>query len=414
MLLLGATGGTRTRTPSRTTDFKSGASTIPPPWRKRFELYALSRYCQGSGEKAKGTAQSGSRFHPSPALTCFVRLEARGELFIGANHLKSMKRALLGLLTLLISGVAETGAQVTTPLNVAAAAAYSFEQRGDAVLVIQRGEIVFEEYQNGFSASQPHLLASGTKSFSGALLVAAQADGLIASVDERVSDTILEWRGDPLKKEVTLRQLLSLTSGLASKSADGVPSYAAAVQLPIGGAARFAYGPAPFQVFGEVMRRKLQPSGETVTQYLNRRVLQPIGLRVGAWANAASGQPNLPSGAALTAREWVKFGQLLGQNGVWNNQSVLPSELLQSLFQGSKINPAYGLTFWLNAAGVGAGRNADFSSGLAPAAPKDLLMAAGAGNQRLYIVPSLDLVIVRFGRNAPYSDAEFMARLLNR
>ena len=315
---------------------------------------------------------------------------------------------------LVTASAGRISAQPATTLNVVAAAAYSYEQRGDAVLVMQRGKIVFEEYQNGFSASQPHLLASGTKSFGGALLVAAQADGLIASVDERVSDTILEWRGDPLKKEVTLRQLLSLTSGLVSKSADGVPSYAAATQLPIGGAVGFAYGPAPFQVFGEVMRRKLQPSGQTVTQYLDRRVLQPIGLRVGAWTNAASGQPNLPSGASLTAREWIKYGQLLEQNGVWDNQAILRSDLLQTLFQGSKINPAYGLTFWLNAAGVGAGRNTDFSSGIAPAAPLDLVMAAGAGNQRLYIVPALDLVIVRFGRNAPYSDAEFMERLLNR
>ncbi len=279
---------------------------------------------------------------------------------------------------------------------------------------MQRGKIVFEAYQNGFSADQPHLLASGTKSFSGALLVAAIEDKLIANVDECVSDTILEWRGDPLKAQVTLRQLLSLTSGLASKSGAGVPSYAAAVALPIGDAAKFHYGPAPFQVFGEVLRRKLQSKGETVTQYLNRRAMQPIGLRVGAWTNADGGQPNLPSGASLTAREWIKFGQLLEQNGVWNSQAILRGDLLQTLFQGSKINLAYGLTFWLNAAGIGAGGNTDFSSGIAPAAPPDLVMAAGAGNQRLYIAPSLELVIVRFGRDAPYSDAEFMARLFGR
>ena len=334
------------------------------------------------------------------------------ELLKCARCLIEMTRVLLGWLILMTASAAQIRAQPTTSLNVAAAATYSREQRGDAVLVMQREEIVFEEYQNGVTASQPHLLASGTKSFSGALLVAAIADKLVASVDERVSETILEWRGDPLKKEVTLRQLLSLTSGLASKSAEGVPSYATATQLPIGGTAGFAYGPAPFQVFGEVMRRKLQRNRETVTQYLDRRVLQPIGLRVGAWTNAASGQPNLPSGASLTAREWIKYGQLLEQNGVWNDQAVLRSDLLQTLFQGSRINPAYGLTFWLNAAGVGAGRNTDLSSGIAPAAPEDLVMAAGAGNQRFYIVPSLDLVIVRFGRDAPYSDAVFMTRLL--
>lgn len=322
-----------------------------------------------------------------------------------------MKYLLLGWLMLVTASAMQVKAQVKPALNVVAAAAYSREQRGDAVLVMQRGEIVFEEYQNGFNASQPHLLASGTKSFSGALLVAAIEDKLIASVDERVSATLFEWRNDPLKAQVTLRQLLSLTSGLASKSAEGVPSYAAAAVLPIGDAASFQYGPAPFQVFGEVLRRKLQPSGETVTQYLERRLLQPIGLRVGAWTNAASGQPNLPSGASLTAREWIKFGQLLEQNGVWNGRAVLRSDLLPTLFQGSEINPAYGLTFWLNAAGVGAGRNTNFSNAIAPT---DLMMAAGAGNQRLYIMPSLDLVIVRFGRQAPYSDAEFMAKLLNR
>lgn len=300
------------------------------------------------------------------------------------------------------------------------AAEYSREQRGLSVLVMKGDKVVFEEYQNGHTASTPWMLASGTKSFSGVMLAAAIEDGLIKGFDERVSETITEWRSDPKKANITLRQLLSLTSGVDAGQIGRVPSYPEAIGFSVEAAIgeKFEYGPVPFQTFGEVMTRKLKARNENVMGYLMRRILDPIGLNVGSW-RMENGQPLLPQGASLTAREWAKFGLFLKNGGKWNGKKIVAKGLLDELVKGSKANPAYGLTFWLNKPGTDPrGRPMSSRTGIEggptnmAGGPGDLYMAAGAANQRLYVIPSLDLVVVRQGRLSQWDDAEFIRRLL--
>jgi CubicO group peptidase (beta-lactamase class C family) len=133
----------------------------------------------------------------------------------------------------------------------------------------------------------------------------------------------------------------------------------------------------------------------------------------------SGGQPLLPQGVVLTAREWVKFGQMLRDRGKWKGKQIIASKLLDELVIGSKVNPAYGLTFWLNAKGTGPSGGerpslAGESLGLkiSPSMP-EIYMAAGAGNQRLYIIPSQDMVVVRFGAFGGYDDREFISKLLS-
>lgn len=301
------------------------------------------------------------------------------------------------------------------------AAEYSEQTNGLSVLVMKGDKIIFEDYQNGHSAEKPWLLASGTKSFSGVMLAAAIEDKLVKSFDEKVSDTITEWKNDSQKANITLRQLLSLTSGIDAGQIGRVPTYAEAVKSSVSFATgnKFEYGPAPFQIFGEVMKRKLAPKKETVYGYLERRILKQIGLNVGFWRKIG-GDPLLPQGASLTAREWVKFGLFLKNGGKWNGKQIIKKKLLDELVIGSKANPAYGITFWLNHAGIDPqGRQTKprtnmeniRQNGVIPDV-KDLYMAAGALNQRLYIIPSMDLVIVRQGRQGKYEDREFLERLL--
>ncbi len=312
------------------------------------------------------------------------------------------------------------------------AADYSRQYRGLSVLVMKGDKVVFEEYQNGHSADTPWMLASGTKSFSGVILAAAIEDKLIKSFDEKVSDTITEWKSDKRKSKITIRQLLSLTSGIDAGAIGRPPSYSEAIKFPtkFEPGEKFEYGPVPFQVFGELMRRKIDPKGEGVMDYLKRRILDPIGLKVANWT-MQNGQPNLPSGAFLSAREWIKFGTFLKNGGKWNGKQLVRTKLLDELYTGSKANPNYGLTFWLNRSNSGkadvsenAGRlqqllgdreseTTDISkNGVGNDVAKDLIMAAGAGKQRLYVIPSLDLVIVRQGRQSRFDDREFLTRLL--
>jgi len=280
------------------------------------------------------------------------------------------------------------------------AADYLRSCNGHALLVYRDGQLVFEEYLNGHRRADPHRLASGTKSFIGVLAVMAAEDGLLR-LDEKVADTLTEWRADARKSQITIRQLLTLTSGIAGGEVGEVPGYQEAVRLaeakfPPG--EKFQYGPVPFQCFGEVLRRKLAPRGESVEGYLKRRLLDPIGLKPSFWRKDANGNPNLPSGALLTAREWAKFGLFVLNQGTWDGQQLVSEKLLAECFRGTKAHPTYGLTFWLNASDE---------------RPRDLVMAAGAGKQKLYLVPSLKLLIVQFAE-APrrFQEREFMRLLL--
>lgn len=322
------------------------------------------------------------------------------------------------ILSLCSCSFAQT-ATLTEKQRFELAAQYSRESRGLSVLVMKGDKIVFEDYQNGHTADRPWNLASGTKSFSGVMCAAAIEDKLISGFDEQVSDTITEWKSDPRKSKITIRQLLSLTSGIDAGQIGVVPTYVEAISKPAehDPGTHFEYGPVPFQTFGELMTRKLKPKNETVMGYLKRRILTPIGLNVAFWREI-NGQPLLPQGANLTAREWAKFGLFLKSGGKWNGKQIVAKKLLEEIVVGSKANPAYGLTFWLNNKGVnpqgraiGGAVGAISQNGIA-AGVKDLYMAAGAANQRLYIIPSLDMVIVRQGQLAKFDDAAFIGRLV--
>lgn len=287
--------------------------------------------------------------------------------------------------------------------DCARAAAYSERIGGQALLVIQRGGVVYERYYNGYRADTPHRLASGTKSFSGILAARLVTRGLLRW-DERVSDTITEWREDPRKSRITVRQLLGLVSGLEPGANRQVPTYAEAIRaraLAEPGT-RFAYGSVPFQCFGELVRRKLTRAGDATSDplaYLRREVLDPIGLKVGAWRRHRDGMPQLPSGAFLVAREWAKLGALLLAGGRHEGEVLLaPKALAVCLARGS-VQPRYGATFWL-------------ADPKARTPWRDLSMAAGKGQQRLYVIPSRQLVIVHLAEAERRFDDDDLLRAI--
>lgn len=272
-----------------------------------------------------------------------------------------------------------------------AAARYSAERRGVSFLAMRRGDVIFEDYPNEGAPTSAWELASGTKSFTGVMAAAAIQDGLISSWDERAADALSEWRGDE-RRRITIRHLLSLTSGITGQPTPRPPTYADAIaQHPEAAPGeRFAYGPAPFQIFGEIMRRKT--NGDPL-DYLSRRILEPLNIAPQRWRRGADGMPHMPSGASITAREWARFGRFVMQGG----EGRVDASALRQCFNGTRANPGYGLSFWLLREGlVPPGRNAGIEIDTTISERfGGITMAAGAGNQRLYLVPALDLVIVR-------------------
>jgi len=316
------------------------------------------------------------------------------------------------------------------PADCAHAAKYSESKRGVSMLVMQNGRTIFEHYANGGSAGRRWPIFSGTKSFWGIAALAGVRDGLF-KLDELVSDTITEWKSDPLKSQITIRQLLSQTDGIEGASRLHRPSIrdrnAMAVRLPVlakPGSA-FIYGPSHLQIFSEVLRRKL--NRRATTDYMERRVLNRLGLGRLNYKKDARGNPLLATGFELTAREWARLGELVLGRGNYRGRQVVPADLVRAAFSGSQANPSYGLTFWLNLE-ASSGREADMERMLdlpwqsaqwtdvciCKDAPADMVVALGSGYQRLFIIPSLSATIVRQGSNAKFSDAHFLRLALGR
>lgn len=332
-------------------------------------------------------------------------------------------------------------------------AAYSDSVGGLSLLIQHRGKVIFEHYAEGHDAGKATMLASGTKSFWGPLAQMAVQDGLFA-LDDLVCDTINEWKEDPRKSKITVRMLLSLTSGLdpATDALQGFKRYskydhAISVEATREPGTTFQYGPAAFFSFGEFLRRKLeahevqrkasenaaaQSEGgadkpEPIKQlplnveaYLKARILDPLGIKVANWTSEPDGKVYLPHGAFLTAREWAKYGEFLRSGCAPDGTQLLPLASLQECVHGTDVNPGYGLTIWLNAGPGDQGHALSelqtvmgTTSGIDWRLPHDAFMAAGKGKQRLYVIPSLELVIVRQSREVrpAWSDRDAVGHL---
>lgn len=330
------------------------------------------------------------------------------------------RRAFLAASAAVVSSLLPAPSAFAQSDALEAAARYSAERRGVSLVIMQRGRLVFEDYPNEGGPERGWELASGTKSFSGVIAAAAVHDRLLA-LDEPASETLREWRNDDLKRRITIRHLLSLTSGIDGGRIGRPPSYADAVAMPatVPAGERFSYGPAPFQIFGEIIRRKT--NGDPLA-YLQRRIFDPLEIRPTHWRRGADGNPHLPSGAHLTARDWARFGEFVLRGG----DGRVDAQALRENFEPSRANPGYGLTWWLLRDGLvrpgprGGGIDIDASFA---ARYGGVSMAAGAGDQRLYLVPDLGLVIARQasgilramrGQGGPrWSDAEFLRLALN-
>jgi CubicO group peptidase (beta-lactamase class C family) len=282
-------------------------------------------------------------------------------------------------------------------MNLEAAAEYARRHALEALLVRRDGETLFESYGEGFAAHDPHALYSGTKSFWGVLAVAAEGDGLL-TLDERVGETFESWNAG-LKARVTLRQLLSLTSGIGFGGlGNAVPSYenALAVELKNVPGTTFTYGGIPLQVFGAVVARKLAARGRgTPQEYLRERILDNIGMTIAKWRTLPSGTQPLPTGAFVTAAEWATYGTFVLGGGASGDRRLVDPDGLAACFAGSAANPRYGLGWWL-----------------APQIAPGVAYASGAGGQAMYLVPSERAVIVKFGRGGSYKHETFLKRLL--
>jgi len=348
----------------------------------------------------------------------------------GSSWLRFAQRSGYSGLFLLTFATSSAFAEIRAS-DCARAATYSESKRGVSMLVVQNGRTVFQHYANGGSANGRWPIFSGTKSFWGIAALAAVHDGLFR-FDDLVSDTITEWKNDPRKSGITIRQLLSQTDGIEGASRLQRPSIkdrnAMAIRLPSVAepGSAFIYGPSHIQIFSELLRRKLK--GRSTIGFFEGHVSDRLGLHRLNYKKDSLGNPLPATGFELTAREWARLGELVIGNGNYRGRQIVPADLLREAFAGSQSNPSYGLTFWLNQQSGNLSGEADMERMLdlpwqnaqwtdvciCKDAPADMVVALGSGYQRLFVIPSLKAIIVRQGSNAKFSDAHFLRLVLGR
>jgi len=346
----------------------------------------------------------------------------------GSSWLRFAQRSGYRGFLIVTIATARIGFAEIRPSDCARAATYSESRRGVSMLVMQNGRTVFEHYANGGSASGKWPIFSGTKSFWGIAALAAVHDGLFR-LDDPVSDTITEWKSDPHKSLITIRQLLSQTDGIEAASRLQRPSIrdrsAMAIRLPTVAepGSAFIYGPSHLQVFSELLRRKLK--GHRTIAYFEGHVSDLLGLHRLNYKKDNRSNPLPATGFELTAREWARLGELVLGRGNYRGRQIVPDALLREAFAGSQANPSYGLAFWLNSQAPN-GREADIERMIdlpwqnaqwtdvciCKDAPADMIVALCSGYQRLFVIPSLKAIIVRQGSNAKFSDAHFLRLVL--
>jgi CubicO group peptidase (beta-lactamase class C family) len=318
------------------------------------------------------------------------------------------------------------GDKALTDSAIQRAAEFSAKEKGRSLLVMEHGKIRFEQYVNG-AAPKPYKIYSGTKAFWNLAALAAAQDHLLR-LDDKVSDTVAAWRDDPLKSRITIRQLLDFTAGLdpvfdihedGLKDRDAMAVRAPVVAEP---GTRFIYGPASLQMLHVILEQKLAARHETPTHYLESHVLAPLNLGPQRYVADKAGNPLLAAGFLMSAKMWTNLGHAMLERG----HPVVSHGYFENCREGTDANPAFALGVWNNRlAHRGDAREVDVEkmlhekwpkqdwsrACLCRDAPEDLLACIGSGGQRLYVVPSRDLIIVRQGNTSDLYDAAFL-RLL--
>lgn len=259
-------------------------------------------------------------------------------------------------------------------------------------IILVNGRIVMENYFNGHSASLPWYWASAGKTLTATVTGIAQQENLL-NINNKVSDYIgTGWTSETLAQEnqISCKNLLTMTSGLDDATDDVTP---AKLIYKADAGARWAY----HNVYVKLQDVVASASGQTWSNYFNSKLRDKIGMS-GTWI-----QDNNNSVYWSTARSMARFGLLMLNKGKWENNLILNEDYFnQATNTSQNINLGYGYLWWLNgkASYHLPQSQLQFNGSLIPSGSNDMFMALGKNDQKIYVIPSKKMVVIRMGDSA--------------
>jgi len=264
------------------------------------------------------------------------------------------------------------------------------EKNTKSFILLHDGKIVIEEYMNNHSSSKFWYWASAGKTLTATTVGIAQDYGLI-DINDKVSDYLgTNWTSATLAQEnlITCKNLLSMNSGLNDTLGDDVSPENLDYLDDAG--SRWAY----HNVYVKMQDVVAAASNKSWDTYFTENLKNKIGMTV-TWTKL-----NHLNVYWSNTRSMARFGQLIYARSLWENTQIVSENFLEEATNTSQnINKAYGYLWWLNGKSsyhLPQTQN-EFSGKLIPNAPDDMYAALGKNDQKIYIVPSKKIVIIRMG-----------------
>ncbi|MFM2368653.1 MAG: hypothetical protein RL619_953 [Bacteroidota bacterium] len=258
-------------------------------------------------------------------------------------------------------------------------------------IILVNGRIVMENYFNGHAATTNWYWASAGKTLTATLTGIAQQEGFL-DINNKVSQYIgTGWTSETLAKEnlITCKNLLTMTSGIED-IANGDDVSPASLQYKADAGTRWAY----HNVYVKLQDVVAQASGQTWNTYFNAKLRDKIGMD-GAWFQSGNN-----SVYGSTTRSMARFGLLMYNKGKWDNTVILNENYFNEATTTSQnINLGYGYLWWLNGKANYHLPQSQLTipGSIIPSAPNDMFMALGKNDQKIYVIPSKKMVVIRMG-----------------
>jgi CubicO group peptidase (beta-lactamase class C family) len=276
-----------------------------------------------------------------------------------------------------------------------------------AVVVIHKGELIAEQYAPGVDASTPLIGWSMTKSVTNMLVGLLVQDGRLTLNQIAPVPPWHKEAGDP-RAAITIDQLLRMSSGLVfgeeyrlysdvtrmlSAEADAA-GFAASKPLLAEPDSIWSYSSGTSNILSGIIRRTVGGDLQHYYDFAQQRLFLPLGISSASIETDYSGTFVGSSFMYANARDWARLGQFCLQQGQWHGEQLLPGDWLRYSTTPTPTNAKnnYGAHFWLNADPLDKQQQRTW-----PSLPADTFSMNGFQGQRVVIVPSMDLVVVRLG-----------------